>query len=162
MVEGPRPSRTYLALRQLVIVMIGLNLIVLALLAAVTVVRGGDDSSSVAASGSTEAVAPAGSLAPDAQTAEPEVAGPDLDREPTNAGDPADDGETEPSPSSTLDGTPTDAANVPPYPEPFEPTVNEVQPDAKRLGALMAYRITNYDAGATIDDVIATLPPGAA
>lgn len=161
-VEGPRPSRTYLALRQLVIVMIGLNLIVLALLAAVTVVRGGDDSSSVAASGSTEAVAPADSLAPDAQTAEPEVAGPDLDREPTNAGDPADDGETEPSPSSTLDGTPTDAANVPPYPEPFEPTVNEVQPDAKRLGALMAYRITNYDAGATIDDVIATLPAGAA
>ncbi len=47
------------------------------------------------------------------------------------------------APSET-DGADIEAVAPPPYPDPFEPLPNEVQADAKRLGAAVAHQITNY------------------
>ena len=46
---------------------------------------------------------------------------------------------TEPTPSPTAI-----AAPPPPFPSPFEPAPNEAQADAKKMGAAVAYRLTNY------------------
>ncbi len=56
------------------------------------------------------------------------------------------------TPSST---TPSFTTSPPPVPEPYQPTPNEVEPDAKRLGALVAHQLTNYDAGASFDTLAA-------
>ena len=48
---------------------------------------------------------------------------------------------------------------APAVPDPFEPTVNEVQPEAKYLGALVAHRITNYESTSTLDDVLGSVDP---
>ena len=42
---------------------------------------------------------------------------------------------------------------APPSPDQFEPSPNEVQADAKRLGAEVAYKITNYDPDSVVDDL---------
>jgi len=53
------------------------------------------------------------------------------------------------SAASEMDGSGTGAVAPPPLPGRFEPAPNEVQADAKRLGAAVVYRITNYDHGSS-------------
>jgi len=78
--------------------------------------------------------------------------------------EPAGDAGAQEAPAPTNDGGEATeegagaGSGAPPYPVPFVPTVNEVQPEAKELGSLVAYVITNYEADATIDDVLTTLP----
>ena len=43
----------------------------------------------------------------------------------------------------------------PPFPDPFEPSPNEVQADAKRLGAVVAYQITNYGPDSSVIELAA-------
>ncbi len=62
-----------------------------------------------------------------------------------------------PLPVDTQDVS-VNAVYPPPYPDPFEPTANEVQADAKRMGTMAAYAITNYEADSSLSDVVATLP----
>ncbi len=54
---------------------------------------------------------------------------------------------------------PVEEPPLPAYPEPFEPTANEVQPEAKHLGALVTQIITTYEVDSSLDDVLATVPP---
>ena len=43
----------------------------------------------------------------------------------------------------------------PPFPDQFEPLPNEVQADAKRLGTLVAYKITNYEPDSSVNELAA-------
>ena len=43
----------------------------------------------------------------------------------------------------------------PPFPDQFEPSPNEVQADAKRLGAVVAYQITNYGPDSSVIELAA-------
>ena len=43
----------------------------------------------------------------------------------------------------------------PPFPNQFEPSPNEVQADAKRLGAVVAYQITNYGPDSSVNELAA-------
>ncbi|MDG2026687.1 MAG: hypothetical protein P8J50_06230 [Acidimicrobiales bacterium] len=128
--------RFFLLLRRLVAALVGVNLVVLAMLVAVTMFAGGDDLTDVALK-STE-----------------EDDGPVPISEPMT-GDGAID--APPAPAVVV---PPIAAEPPPYPDPFEPTANETQPDAKRMGALVAYVITNYEANSSLTGLLATLPLG--
>ena len=162
-VVEPRGQRTFLVLRWLVGALVGLNLIVLALLLAVTLFAGGDDPTETATEATTSADTPA-SAAPASDpvtgtTGDDQAEAPD----PVPAVDPTDEAEgTDDAVGQPADETPIVTTEPPPYPEPWEPTINEVQPDAKRMGALVAYAITNYETETSLNDVIATLPPGAA
>ncbi|WP_419946551.1 hypothetical protein [Candidatus Poriferisodalis sp.] len=54
----------------------------------------------------------------------------------------------------------TDSADIaavapPPFPDQFEPSPNEVQADAKRLGAAVAHQITNYGRNSSVTDLAA-------
>lgn len=53
----------------------------------------------------------------------------------------------------------TDSADIgavapPPFPDQFEPSPNEVQADAKRLGAAVAYQITNYGWNSSVIELV--------
>ena len=61
-----------------------------------------------------------------------------------------------------LDSTPDQVTAPrwsPPYPDPFEPVANEVQPEAKFLGSLVAHGITNYESGTSLSGVLESVPP---
>ncbi len=47
------------------------------------------------------------------------------------------------------------APAAPPFPNQFEPLPNDVQADAKRLGALVAYKITNYGPDSSVIELAA-------
>ena len=59
-----------------------------------------------------------------------------------------------PAPSET-DSPDAVAVAPPPFPDRFEPAPNEVQADAKRLGAAVAYRVTNYNQGSSAAELAA-------
>lgn len=146
-----RGHRTFLVARRLVVAFNRLNLVVLAMLAAVTLLPDGDDpaETATASPGSADESDPEGTASvpttePTADPVENEVNGA-ID-EPDEPAEPAAD-------------EPAVAAEPPPHPEPWEPTVNEPQPDAKRMGALVAHLVTNYEADSSLADVLATLPP---
>lgn len=61
-----------------------------------------------------------------------------------------------PAPSET-DGPDAGLVPPPPFPDRFEPAPNEVQADAKRLGAEVAYRVTNYDQGSSTVELAASV-----
>lgn len=46
----------------------------------------------------------------------------------------------------------------PPIPDLFVAAANEVQPEAKEMGAMVVHRLTNYEAGSSLPEVFATLP----
>lgn len=149
----PRRSTFFLVLQRLVISLVGLNLFVLALLVAVTALWGDDAAESGDPAPGPDAVAPATPSTNDETndgTADPVtddggvVAG--VDGGIDDAADP-------------VDQEPAISTDSPPYPALFEPTDNEPQPEAKLLGAFVAYLITNYEADASSNDVLATLPP---
>lgn len=64
-------------------------------------------------------------------------------------------------PTPTLATTTSTPAEVPhpPYPAWFEPAPNEVQIDAKRTGAAVAYQLTNYGPEASIDEMASAVTP---
>jgi len=146
-IDDRRPrSGFFLVLRRLVITLVGLNLFVLALLIAVTVAWGDDAAESSDLAGGPGAITPSSvptSVEPSVETADP-IADPP---------DPV-------APAEPVDPLPVISTDPPPHPDPFEPTVNETQPEAKRMAALVAYLVTNYEADASLADVLVTLPPG--
>lgn len=147
-----RGHRTFLVARRLVVAFIGLNLVVLAMLAAITLLPDGDDPAETAteSTGSPDEPDPQGtaSVPTTEPTAEP-TADP-VENEVNGAID---------EPAAPVADEPAIAAEPPPHAEPWEPTANEPQPDAKRMGALVAHLITNYEADSSLADVLATLPP---
>ncbi|MEM9468016.1 MAG: hypothetical protein AAGA90_21790 [Actinomycetota bacterium] len=154
-----RGSRLYLVLRGLVATLVGLNLLLLAMLIAVTLISGGDDGSDVATETPDPVTEPypADPAAP--VTDESADGGSDVAADPaTPSDDPVEGSSAEPAEPAE---TPVVSTDPPPYPDPFEPTINEVQPAAKRMGGLIAYLITNYESDTSLADVVATLPPGA-
>lgn len=156
-----RGGGTSLVLRRLVAALVGLNLLVLAMLVVVTVVAGGDDATDVV----TEPGDAADVAAEPGDVAAAEVDGAAESSDPADAEN-ADAAEVDGvdgaigDPAEPVEELPAVSTEPPPYPGPFEPTVNEVQPDAKRMGALVAYLITNYQADSSLADVLANLPPG--
>jgi hypothetical protein len=149
-----RRHRIVLVLRRLVGALVGLNLLVLVMLVAVTLVAGGDDT----ADGATESSDPTDE--PDAEGAASEPTTDGTAADPAENADAAQADGAVGDPAEPVDEVPTISTEPPPHPEPFEPTVNEVQPDAKRMGGLVAHLITNYEADSSLADVLATLPPG--
>ncbi|MEM7140734.1 MAG: hypothetical protein AAF548_06835 [Actinomycetota bacterium] len=150
---GARGGRFNTALRRLVVVVLGLNLLVLAALVAVVAV-GDDDADDAEPGEAVEADIAAPTSAP---TAIPSTSAPTTSAAPEPPAVLPAEEIAEP-----VDSTPAQAPEPPAYPALFEPTANEPQPDAKRMGAFIAYLITNYDADASLADVLATLPAGAA
>lgn len=154
-----RGERTYRILRGLVAALVGLNLLVLMMLAAVTVLDGDDDDTTDVA---TESSAPSDEPGTPTSTNAPTIDDtPDVLDGSDDDLDSLDD-ETDPPAAADepIDEVPV-STDPPPVPERFEPTINEPQPDAKRMGAGFAHLITNYETDSTLDDVLATLPPGA-
>jgi hypothetical protein len=132
-------TTTFSIVKRLVVVVATLNVLVLGLLAVAILIDSADDSSDAA---TVETELP---VTPEATTS--------LPIEPAESDDDTDNVE-----DSQAEELPPLAPYPPPYPDPFEPTENEVQPEAKRLGTSVAYAITNYDADATVDDVFGMLP----
>ena len=142
----PPRSRTFVVLRRFVVALLGLNLLVLALLVAVTV-AGDDDAAESTAAADVPDVE--GSVIPSTTEAP-------SDQSPVESPDEITDETPEPVDVVTdvdgvvvtgdavepIDVEPAISTEPPPYPEPFEPTANETQPDAKRMGAFVAYLIT--------------------
>ena len=159
-VEGEQASasRTYTIVKRLVFVVAALNVFVLAGLL-VFHVSASDDATAAVAPDQTDS-----SDDPTPTTASVDVEGdaevpdgstedhtpPVSDEAGDTTGDPVVEGATD---------VPVGVTYPPAYPDPFEPTPNEVQPDAKRMGTLAAYMITNYEADASLNGVLATLPP---
>ena len=130
----PRGGTGYTVLKRLVFVVAALNIFVLAGLFVFKVSAGGDTTAPVLGGERVVADEPAPTT-----TASFDI-GDDADT-PEGADDPAV------------------GAYPPAYPDPFEPTVNEVQPEAKHLGSLVAYVITNYEVDASLNNSLATMPP---
>jgi len=147
-----RGHRTFLVLRRLVGALVGLNLLVLAILVAVTLVAGGDDTADVA----TESSDPTDE--PDAEGAASEPTTDGTAADPAENADAAEVDGAIGDPVEPVDEVPTISTEPPPFPDPFEPAQNEVQVEAKQLGALVAYVITNYEVDSSLTDVLATLP----
>lgn len=137
---------TFSVVKRLVVVVATLNVLVLGLLAVAILIDRAEDSSDAAA---VETELP---VTPEATTS--------LPKEPAESYDDTDDTDDVEDPEA--DELSPLAPYPPPYPDPFEPTDNEVQPEAKRLGTSVAYAATNYEAGATVDDVLGMLPAASA
>jgi len=159
-VEGEQASasRTYTIVKRLVFVVAALNVFVLAGLL-VFHVSASDDATAAVAPDQTDS-----SDDPTPTTASVDVEGdaevPDGSTEDHTPPVPDEAGDTTGDP--VVEGAtdvPVGVTYPPAYPDPFEPTPNEVQPDAKRMGTLAAYMITNYEADASLNGVLATLPP---
>ncbi len=148
-------SRTLIVVKRLVVGLAAVNVLVLGLLVTVLLTTGGNKSTDVSV---------ALSNAPDA----PETTAPAPEQSPTEVADGSEVTESPEDPAPTADATvaplepaedvPPTSAEPPPFPDPFEPAQNEVQGEAKLLGALMAYVITNYEVDSSLTDVLATLP----
>lgn len=159
-------SRIHIIVRRLVHLVVVLNLLVVALLVAVTFPAGGGGSAVADDTGDAPEVPVTVAADPDdAPEAAADVEAGDVDdvevddgdveiEDVSDSGDTVGDVATPPEP----DDEPVVATAPPPYPDPFEPTINEVQADAKRLGTMAAYVITNYDVDSSLADVLATLP----
>ena len=151
--DRSRGDRTYRILRGLVATLVGLNVLVLLLLGAVTLLDSGDDTDDTATESTDPGEEPDGPVSTTTPAAD----------EADDVTDPVDDEATDPTelddPAEASDDPPAVSTEPPPIPSRFEPTINEPQPDAKRLGAEIAHLITNYETDSTLDDVLATLPP---
>ncbi|MGB1655578.1 MAG: hypothetical protein ACPHJY_14410, partial [Acidimicrobiales bacterium] len=139
LVDGLHRRSVQLLLQQLVVGVGVLNVVVL--LALVVVRSGGDDSSAVADDGRLGAEEPdtTAPSEPITTTIALETSGEDGTDEEREADQEVRD------------------AFAPAVSDPFEPTANEVQPEAKYLGALVAHRITNYEPTSTLDDVLGSV-----
>ncbi len=128
-------SRTFIIVKRLVVGVAALNVLVLVSLVVVTLTVGGDGSLDVSVE----------------RSASEAVDGPE-EADGSGAADDTADLIT------AAEDVPAISTEPPPFPDPFEPAPNEVQAEAKRLGALVAYLITNYEADSLLTDVLATLP----
>ena len=141
--------------RRLIVVVVALNVAVGGLLAVLWLTSGDDGAADVATDVEStdvpETTAPPVTEAPDPEPETEVISG----AETPDDADPVDEGESDEPDDEEL---PLLVWSSPPYPDPFEPTANEVQPEAKRLGTLAAYVITNYEVDSTLDDVLAMLP----
>ena len=155
--RAARHNRSSPVLRWLVGVLAGLNLIVLVLVGIVTALANDDKDVGTASHEHASIVGPGFATSPVDLTNVDSVAEGDRDAVVVAATDVRGGDRAEP-----VEQGPDISADAPPYPAPWEPTVNEVQPDAKRMGATIAATITNYDAGTSLNDVLTALPPGAA
>ncbi len=149
----------FIILKRLALGVAVLNVLVLGMLVAVTVTVGGDGAAEVSAE---ESDAPSG--VPDGSAAMSTAS------DETIAVEVAESTEVADSPGASTD-IPDDSASLlesteggsvtsgepPSFPDPFEPAPNEVQAEAKQLGALVAYVITNYEADSSLTDLLATL-----
>lgn len=149
-------SRTFIIVKRLVLGVAALNVLVLGMLLVVTLTTGGDESPDVSVdqgdvSGRPDVTAPASEETIAAEVADrSEVA-----ESPGPSADTAADAAAPLEPTGDVQAT---SAEPPPFPDPFEPAPNEVQAEAKRLGAMAAYVITNYEVDSSLTEVLATLP----
>lgn len=159
--RGRRPSasRTFIIVKRLVQIVVALNALVLGLLVALTLTAGGSESPADAVEES-DALDGLGTTAPASeQTDEAEVAGVEVTESSGTAADAdADAALLEPVEVEPTQDVPAASGEPPPFPDPFEPATNEVQAEAKQLGALVAYVITNYEVDSSLTDVLGTLP----
>ena len=145
-------SRTFIIVKRLVLGVAALNVLVLGMLLVVTLTAGGDESQDVSVdqgdvSGRPDVTAPASEEMIAAEVADrPEVA-----ESPGPSADTA-------APLEPTGDVPAPSAEPPPFPDLFEPAPSEVQAEAKRLGAMAAYVITNYEVDSSLTEVLATLP----
>ncbi len=143
-------------MKRLVLIVVALNALVLAMLVAVTVTAGSAESTDGSAAQSDAPGGVEASAAPPEDTSAADAAdGPALTESPGISADTADDPAIPLGPAVDV---PVISGEPPPFPDPFEPASNEVQSDAKQLGALVAYAITNYEVDSSLTDVLATLP----
>ena len=149
-------AMTYQTLRRMIFGAVVLNVLVVGALLVVSV-RSGDDAiaaptNDAPARAVDETPTTASTPAPH-QPIETEVAGEvefaDALTPPANEADPI------PTPAQPVQVV----AEPPSYPEPWRATANEVQPEAKELGSLVAHLITNYDSDTTLNGVLSALPP---
>ena len=134
---------------------VALNMLVVAALLVVTVRSGDDATAAPTADAPARAVDQTPTTATTLVSADvvgTEVAGDveyaDALTPPANEADPIPVREV---PVAVVEGPPA-------YPEPWKATVNEVQPEAKELGSLVAHLITNYETDTTLNGLLGTLP----
>lgn len=144
-------------LRRLTFAAIALNVLVIAALLLVSV--GSDDDATAASklAAPARAVDATPTTAAPVEVIETEVAG-EVEHALPEDGDwltpPANEADPIPEPPP-----PPETVDPPPHPDPWVATVNEVQPEAKELGSLVAYLITNYEPDTTLNGLLGTLPP---
>ena len=159
--RGRRPSanRTFIIVKRLVQIVVALNALVLGLLVALTLTAGGSESPADAVEES-DALDGLGTTTPASeQTDEAEVAGVEVTEGSGTAADAGSDAALlEPVEVEPTQDVPAASGEPPPFPDPFEPATNEVRAEAKQLGALVAYVITNYEVDSSLTDVLGTLP----
>ena len=142
-------------LERLVIGLLALNALVLAMLLAMELTADEDAEAVVAIDGTDEparvqsAVNRGDGAAPVEQVAEPPV-----DTAAPAAVPPQEPSDVDESPA----GEPDSGLDPPPVPELFVAAANEVQPEAKEMGAMVVHRLTNYEVGSSLPEVLATLP----
>ncbi len=158
-VEGEQASasRTEIILRRLVFVVAVLNVFVLAGLLVFQLSARDDATASVFPEATATADEPTPTTSPLDEEGEAEVAGGSSVNDTPQVADDAVVTADDPLAEVATD-VPVGASYPPAYPDPFEPTANEVQSDAKQLGALVAYVITNYEADSSLSEVLAALP----
>jgi hypothetical protein len=163
-VEGVQASAswTYIILKRLVFIVAALNVFVLAGLL-VFHLGAGDGATAAASPDATAAVdEPTPTTSPlddagDAEAGDVEATdGSSVNHTPPVADDAVETSDDPPAEATTE--VPVGADHSPAYPDPFEPAPNEPQAEAKRLGALVAYVITNYEADSSLAGLLATLP----
>lgn len=140
------PSRAHIAVKRLVFVVAALNVVVLAGILVFKLSAGGNGATASVPGAQADRVVDGDPAPVDTDP------GADLVAADPSVGD--DGAVDEPTPDVSVVAT-----YPPPYPDPFEPVAAEVQVDAKVLGTAAAYVITNYEVDATLNDVLATLPP---
>ena len=146
-------------MKRLVQIVVALNALVLGLLVALTLTAGGSESPADAVEES-DALDGLGTTTPASeQTDEAEVAGVEVTEGSGTAADAGSDAALlEPVEVEPTQDVPAASGEPPPFPDPFEPATNEVRAEAKQLGALVAYVITNYEVDSSLTDVLGTLP----
>lgn len=142
-------------LRRLVAALVVLNALVLAMLLAVELTAD-EDAEAVVAVDRTDEPARVQSAADrgDAAVSIEEVAEPPVDPAAPAAVPPQGPSDVDESPA----GEPGSGLDPPPVPELFVAAGNEVQPEAKEMGAMVVHRLTNYEVGSSLTEVLATLP----
>ena len=150
-------DRAYIIVKRLVFVVVALNVVVLAMLVVVELTPEADaGAEAFADSNDAPPDRPETTVVPDEPPPDGIVEADDAHGAEVQEVSTPDDG-AEPVEPATVGST--ISTEPPPFPDPFVPTKNEVQPEAKEMGALVAYVMTNYEVDSSLADVLATLPP---
>ena len=143
-------------LERLVIVLLALNAIVLAMLLAVELTAGDDAGVAVVVEPVAEPARVESAVGEEDQ-ASPGQSGVEAPTDVASRQSPPPAEHSEVSEPPT--GEPSGVLDRPPVPDRFAPASNEVEPEAKELGAAVVHRLTNYEVGTSLTDVVDTLPP---